>query len=143
MQYPSLTTPDIEHDAANLLAEFICLNRDIRVDIFPWRSQYGKEWGKVVAALKKLMKDPYGLTAEQLAFYIWKCKPHRIDPAQFAKMAVVAKRLFDHYELEQVSDFYKNWRRELAASGLEEAKYKKSKPKTLFTFLRELEREKK
>lgn len=140
MKYPSLTTPEIEHDEANLLAEFIWLNQDIRADIFPWRGHNGKAWGKLVAALKKLMREPYGLTAGQLAFYIWKCKPRFIDPQQFAKMAVVARRLFENYDLEQVSRLYEDWRRELASSGLERVKHKEQKPKTLLTFLRELER---
>jgi hypothetical protein len=140
MKYPSLTTPSIEHDSANMLAEFIWLNKDIRSDIFPWRGDNGKTWGKLVSALKKLMKEPYGLTAEQLAFYIWKCKPRFIDARQFARMAVVARQLFESYDLEQVSRFYQDWRRELQSSGLEKAKYKEEKPKTLLSFLRELER---
>ena len=141
MNYPSLTTPNIEHDKANLLAEFIWLNRDIRTDIYPWRGSNSAEWGRLVAALKKLMGDSYGLSAGQLAFYIWKCKPHHISPQQFAKMAVVARQLFKSYDLEQVSRFYTDWQKELASSGLEKAKYKesKAKPKTLFSFLRELE----
>ena len=140
MKYPSITTPDLEHDAANLLTEFIWLNKDIRADIYPWRGQNGKAWSRLVAALKKLMGDSYDLTAEQLAFYIWKCKPHFIDPKQFAKMAVVARRLFDHMDLVQVSRLYEDRRRHLAASGLEGVKHKVQKPKTLLTFLRELER---
>jgi len=139
MKYPSLTTPDIEHDAANLLAEFMWLNQDVRSDVYPWRGEHAKEWGKLVSALKKLMKEPYGLSAGQLAFYIWQCKPRRIDPKQFARMAVVARRLFDNYDLEQVSRLYIGWQRELASSGLERVKYKEKKPKTLLTFLRELE----
>lgn len=137
--YQSITTPDIQHDSANILAEFIWLNSDIRSDIYPWRGMNGKEWGKLVSALKKLMKDPYGLSAQQLAFYIWKCKPVHISAPEFAKMAVVARRLFQHYEIEQVARLYQDRRRELAASGLENASYKKEKPKSLLTFLRELE----
>lgn len=140
MKYPSLTTPDIEHDEANLLAEFIWLNQDIRADSYPWRGHNGKAWSRLVAALKKLMSEPYELTPGQLAFYIWKCKPRFIDPKQFAKMVVVARRLLENYDLEQVSRLYTDWRRELASSGLEKIKYKQQKPKTLLTFLRELER---
>jgi len=55
-------------------------------------------------------------------------------------MAVVARRLFENYDLEQVSRFYTDWQKELASSGLEKAKYKEQKPKTLLSFLRELER---
>ena len=138
--YSSITTPDIEHDEANMLTEFIWLNRNIRTDIFPWRGQNGKEWGRLVAALKKLMNDPYGLSPQQLAFYIWRCKPTNINPQEFAKMAVVARRLFGHYELEQVSLLYRDRMRELASSGMESISYKKDRPKSLITFLKELER---
>ena len=140
MRYQSITTADVQHDEANMLAEFIWLNRDIRADIYPWRGQNGKEWGKLVASLKKLMQEPYGLTAQQLAFYIWKCKPHIISPPEFAKMAVVARRLFQRFDLLQVARLYEDRRRELAASGLEHITYKQEKPKSLLTFLRELER---
>lgn len=140
MSYPSITTPDIEHDAANMLTEFVWLNKDIQADIFPWRGENGKDWGRIVAAIKKLMKDPYGLSAEQIAFYIWKCRPNQINPQEFAKMAAVARRLFQRYDIEQVHRLYQDMRRDLASSGLEKAQYKQEKPKTLLTFLRELER---
>lgn len=140
MKYPSITTPDVEHDSANLLTEFMWLNRDIRSDIYPWRGQNSQEWSKLVAALKKLMGESYGLSAEQLAFYIWKCRPQYINPQEFAKMAVVARRLFLRFDLEQVSRLYHDRRRELSASGLEAVKYKQVKSKSLLTFLRELER---
>lgn len=139
MKYPSITTPDIEHDSANLLAEFIWLNRDIRADTYPWGGQNSKEWGRLVAVFKKLMGDSYGLSAEQLAFYVWKCKPNFIDPKQFAKMVAVARRLFEHMDLEQVTRLYHDRRKHFASSGLESITYKKEKPKNLFTFLRELE----
>lgn len=140
MKHASITTPDIEHDDANMLAEFICLNRDIRVDTYPWKGSGGKDWGRTVSALKKLMKEPYGLSAQQLAFYIWKCKPHIITSPEFAKMAVVARRLFQPYAIEQVSRLYQDRRKELAVSGLEKASYKQERPKSLLSFLRELER---
>lgn len=143
MNFVSITTPEVEHDAANILTEFIWLNRDIRSDSFPWRGENAKDWGKIVAAVKKLMTDPYGLSKEQVAFYIWHCKPRNINPNEFAKMAVVARRLFQRYDIEQVHRLYCDRRRELAASGLEKATYKKERPKSLLTFLRELERGKK
>lgn len=139
MKYSSITTPDIQHDSANMLAEFIWLNRDIRADIYPWRGHNSREWGKLVSVFKKLMREPYGLTAEQLAFYVWTCKPSFITPAQFAKMAVVARRLFEHMDLEQVTTLYHRRRKTLASSGLENIKYKEKKPKSLLSFLRELE----
>lgn len=140
MKYPSLTTPGIEHDEANMLAEFMYLNKNIRTGSYPWAGEGRHDWGKFVAIFKKLMSDSYGLSAGQLAFYVWKCKPTYIDPKQFAKMAVVARRLLENYDLEQVSRLYEDWRRDLSSSGLEKAAYKQEKPKTLFAFLRELER---
>lgn len=135
----SITTPEIEHDDANLLAEFVWLNKDIRAEAFPWKGENGKDWGRIVAAIKKLMGPSYGLSAKQVAFYIWKCKPQYINPQEFAKMAVVARKLFKPFELEQVRLLYCDRRREFAA-GLENVSYKKEKPKSLLTFLRELER---
>jgi hypothetical protein len=140
MNYPSITTPEIEQDVANTLTEFVWLNRDIRADMFPWKGDNSKEWGRIVAALKKLMTPSYGLSAQQLAFYIWKCKPGYINPQEFAKMAVVARRLFKPYDLEQVHRLYRDRRKELASTGLEKIAYKQEKPKSLLTFLRELER---
>lgn len=140
MKYKSLTTPDVEHDEANILAEFMYLNKNIRPEIYPWRGQNSKEWGKNVSALKKLMNDAYGLSAEQLAFYIWKCKPQKINPSEFAKMAVVARRLFHRYDIDNVAILYKDKSRECSKSGLENTVYKKDRPKSLLTFLRELER---
>lgn len=139
--YNSITTPNVQHDAANMLAEFIWLNSDINSDVFPWRGQNNKKWGKLVASLKKLMREPYGLSQEQLAFYIWHCRPANIRPQEFAKMAVVARRLFHKYDLEQVCVLYKNLRKELCSSGLEYTLYKKPKSKSLLAFLRELENE--
>jgi len=137
-KYPSLTTPSIEHDVANILTEFIWLNRDINAGQFPWRDN--KEWGKMVAAIKKLMGEPYHLTHEQIAFYIYKCYPQDISPFQFAKMAVVARKLFRRYDLEELHRLYAQRRKDLAQPGLAKAEYKQQKPKTLLTFLKELER---
>lgn len=140
MRYESITTPEIEHDAANALTEFVWLNRDIRSDIYPWRGENGREWGRTISAIKKLMKEPYGLSAQQIAFYIWRCKPRNINPFEFAKMAVVARKLFEPLDLNQVRQLYLDRRKELSSSGLESIGQKQEKSKTLLTFLRELER---
>lgn len=139
MKYKSITSPNIEHDVANLLTEFLYLNKDITISNFPWRGEEGKRWGKTVAIFKKLMKHPYELDCEQMAFYIWKCKPHEIDQREFAKIAVVAKKLFQKYSLEEVSRLYSDKRKSLKDSGLSEMGYKTSKPRSLLTFLKELE----
>lgn len=141
MKYSSVTTPDIEHDAANILTEFIWLNRDIRADIFPWRGGNAREWGRIVSAVKKLMNEPYGLSAQQIAFYIWRCKPRNINPQEFAKMAVVARKLFQPLDIDEVASLYQRRRKELASTGLEKVKHKQNeRPKSLLSFLRELER---
>jgi hypothetical protein len=140
MKYRSITTPDISHDEANILAEMTWLNRDLGTDMFPWRGENGKEWGRLVAAFKRLMGPSFGLSAEQLAFYVFKCRPHQINPPEFAKMAVVARKLFRRYNIEEVCTLYTDKRREFTKPGLEKASYKQEKPKTLLSFLRELER---
>lgn len=140
MKYKSITTPDIEHDEANFLAEMTWLNRDLTSDMFPWRGDNGKEWGQLVSAFKKLMGPSYGLSAEQLAFYVYKCRPQRINPPEFAKMAVVARKLFKRYNLDEVARLYQDKRKEIMRPGLEKAAYKQEKPRTLLSFLRGLER---
>jgi hypothetical protein len=140
MKYRSITTPDIDHDEANILAEMIWLNRDLATDIFPWRGENGKEWGRLVSAFKRLMGPSFGLSAEQLAFYVFKCRPQQINPTEFAKMAVVARKLFRRYQIEEVCMLYVHKRIEAMKPGLEKAPYKQEKPKTLLSFLRELER---
>lgn len=140
MKYKSITTPDVEHDQANILTEMLWLNRDLSTDMFPWRGDNGKEWGRLVAAFKKLMGPSFGLSAEQLAFYVFKCKPHHINPPEFAKMAVVARKLFRRYNLDEVCRLYQDQRREFMKPGLEKAIFKQEKPKSFLTFLKELER---
>jgi hypothetical protein len=136
-KYTSITTPDIEHDQANMLVEFIWLNKNLQTGSYPWVNC--PSWGKTVAAIKKLMGPPFNLAAEQLAFYIWRCKPHFISPKEFAKMAVVARKLFQRYNLEEVHRLYSDLRISTRQSGLEHASYKTNRPKTLLSFLRELE----
>lgn len=139
-KYDSITTPGLEHDQANILVEFIWLNRNLLADPYPWKGEGQEDWGKMVAAIKKLMQAPYSLSPQQIAFYIWRCKPHFINPFQFAKMAVVARKLFRRYDLEEVHRLYCDRKREARGSGLEQITHKQEKPKSLLTFLRELER---
>jgi hypothetical protein len=138
-KFKSITTPEIEHDDANMLVEFIWLNRNLACGPYPWREANGKEWGRLVAVFKKLMKFPYDLTSEQLAFYIYKCKPLHISSEEFAKMAVVARKLFQKYKLNEVSQLYQDKRAPLLKGGLEMAPYRQEKPISLLSFLRELE----
>jgi len=143
MKYQSITTPNVEHDAANILTEMLWLNRDLRTDLFPWRGENCKEWGRLVAAFKKLMGPSFGLSDEQLAFYVFKCKPHYINPPEFAKMAVVARKLFRRYNIEEVCRLYRTDRERVLLGdirGFAYAPFKQEKPKSFLTFLKELER---
>jgi hypothetical protein len=139
-KYQSLTTKNISHDDANLLTELIWLNKDINCKEYPWRKDT-KNWAKTVSCLKKMMKEPFSLDTDQIAFYIYKCSPTEIDSEEFAKMAVVAKKLFKKYELNNLYDIYKRKRSELADIGVEKTIYKKTKSKSLTSFLMELENE--
>lgn len=143
MKYPSITTPEVEHDEANILTEMIWLNKDMRTDVYPWRGPNAKSWGSIVSALKKLMGSSFGLSSEQLAFYIYKCKPQYIRPPEFAKMAVVARKLFKRYDINEVCRLYSDKRQAILLEdvrSLAQVAYKQDKPKSLLSFLRELER---
>jgi hypothetical protein len=139
MKYKSITTPDLEHDAANMMVELMWLNRDLTLGSFPWRGPQGREWGKSVSALKKLMKEPFGLTADQLAFYIYRCTPTEVDSTEFGKMAVVARKLLQRFDLEELRGLYAGWREERQVDGVDLAKHKKQDAKSLTALLKELE----
>lgn len=139
-KYKSLTTKEISHDAANLLTEFIWLNRNINCKEYPWRSDI-KNWAKTVSCLKKMMKEPFSLDKEQIAFYIYRCSPTEIDSEEFAKMAVVAKKLFRKYDINDLYRMYAERRDKLKDLGVEKNTYKISKAKSLTQFLQELENE--
>lgn len=139
MKYKSITTPSISHNAANMITELIYLNKGEKPLPYPWRSLGIKDfWGSTVAAISRMMKV-HGLTEDQIAFYVYKCQPREIVPAEFAKMAVVAKKLFQKFELSALVEIY---RRSVVGShdGVIAAhKEPTSKPKSLFAFLQELE----
>lgn len=141
MRYESITTPGVFHDTANTLVEFIWLNGDISCRKVPWRGPGKDRWGKLVACVKKLMNETYGLSAAQLAFFIFRCHPVEIDSAAFAKAAVVAKKLFQKYDIAQLHQMYVDRRAALMDSGLDTIKYKKPETKNLVDFLKELEAE--
>lgn len=139
MKYRSITTPEVEHDATNMLVELMWLNRDLTLGSFPWRGPKGREWGKAVSALKKLMKEPFSLSSAQLAFYIYRCTPKNIDGVEFGKMAVVARKLLQRFDLEELCGIYRGWRQERQVDGIDLAKHKKQDAKSLTALLKELE----
>ena len=141
MKYNSITTPGVKHDAANMLTELILLNQNIEQRPYCWRNN--RQWSKLVAAIKKVM-TVHCITADQLAFYIYRCCPKEINQIEFAKMAVVAKKLFRKYDLNELVSVYNQRKasfvpdRDLARAG--SAKVQK-KQKSLYEFLKELENE--
>lgn len=146
MKYKSITTPEIEHDEANLLAEFIFLNNNISLEPFSWRNSTKAQWGKLVSCIKKLIRD-FNIEPDQLAFYIWKCHPRDINQTEFAKMAIVAKKLFKKHDLNALRTIYLERRKFLGQNEItKQIGYKydtdeRYKPKNLIDFLKELEQE--
>lgn len=135
----SITTPEVAHDAANYLTELIWLNRDIHAPEYVWKDkEAGRQWGKMVACIKRLMRD-FKISADQMAFYIYHCSPQRIDSNEFAKMAVVAKKLLRKYDLGDLGRMYTERRETAKVTGLDVAAHKSKKSKSLVDFLKELE----
>ncbi len=138
-KYPSITTPDIQHNAANMITELILLNREGHVEASPWRGTHKPFWGKTVGAVSKLIRD-FKLEPDQLAFYVYKCEPTEIDAASFAKAAVVAKKLFQKFDLFGLVQIYRE--RFTAAKGDSfdnvPHRAKINKHKSLVAFLKEL-----
>jgi hypothetical protein len=137
-RYKSITTPGVYHDDANMLVELLFLNRDISVGEFPWKGKGGREWGKLVAAIKRLIRD-FDIMPDQLAFYIFKCSPQDISSDEFAKMAVVAKKLLRNFDLEELCTIYQDRRDASESSVVSNASYKTEVSKSLTDFLKELE----
>jgi predicted enzyme involved in methoxymalonyl-ACP biosynthesis len=139
-KYQSITTPDLKHDAANMLTELILINKDPMVSPYPWSHQHKVWWGKTVSAIKKLTKQ-FNITTDQLAFYVYRCRPVEIDGPEFAKMAVVAKKLFRKYDLQELVALYRATQQKNKGGSLDGIGYRKDrpKPKSLVDFLRELE----
>ena len=141
-KFKSVTTPKVEHDAANAVVEMILLNNDLMIGESPWRNKrHGRWWGKMVACIKKLMRE-HEITADQMAFYVLRCRPTTIDSTEFGKMAVVAKKLLRRQDIGQAMDTYRNRRDEAkAATPIAEGstRYKRQEIVSLTDFLRELE----
>lgn len=141
-KFKSVTTPEVEHDAANAVVEMILLNQDLMIGEAPWRQKtHGRWWGKMVSCIKKLMRD-HEITADQMAFYVLRCRPTTIDSSEFAKMAVVAKKLLRRQDIGQAMETYRNRRDEAkAATPIAEGKgrYKRQETVSLMDFLRKLE----
>lgn len=140
-KYQSITSPDTQHDAANMITELILINREGAVEPNPWRGKHRRFWGRTVAAVKRLIRD-FELEPDQLAFYVYRCEPVEISAEEFAKAVVVSKKLFQKFDLEGLTTIY--GRRFEAAKGDAGDALKpraKRNKKSLVAFLKELERE--
>ena len=144
-KYQSVTTPSVQHDTYNILTELIFLNRFGNVGQFPWRGEHKKFWSDTVCALKKLMRD-FDITADQMAFYIHKCRPKELSNAEFAKATFVPKLLFQKLDLLGLISVYKEKYTLKDDLGMTRASYKhgteEPKQKTLMDLMRELENDK-
>lgn len=146
MRHESITTPGVSHDPANAITELIVLNNDLLTGEYPWKQgrKHQSLWTKTVAAVKRLMSPTYGISADQLAFYVHRCRPKEIDSKEFAKMAVVAKKLLLRMNLQQLVEAYRTRRRQLQPTATEKMQYRCEViegPKTLVELIRELERD--
>jgi alpha-N-acetylglucosamine transferase len=143
-KHQSITTPTLQHDDFNVITELIFLNKYGNVGAFPWRSPtYRGFWSSTLAIIRKLNKT-HGLTPDQLAFYIYRCSPKELSQQEFAKAAIVAKKLFLKFNLVELVSLYREKFKPIEMSGLEMASYRQSQtvsnqPKSLFDLLKELE----
>lgn len=139
-RFRSLTSPKVFHDIHNLLVEFICLNEDPNIPPYAWKTTCAKKWGKNLACVKKLTREPFCLDVEQIAFYIYKCNPIDVTGKEFGKLAVVAKKLFQKFSIEELYIIYQK-RIELIKSS--QIEYKKIESKSIMELIKELENGKK
>jgi hypothetical protein len=137
-KFESILVPKIQHDAFNILTELIFINSGKTFDKIPWKSDT-RWWAKTVSVLKKINRD-HGVSVEQLAFYIFRCRPKEIRGQEFGKMAVVAKKLFRYYDLQQLVDLYRASFKPSNSLIIDTPK-QATRTKSLSAFLKELQNE--
>lgn len=148
MQYDSATSKGVKHDAANAITELIFINaqteRNLPISDSPWKNKNVRAfWSKTVSAVKKLMRD-FEITPDQLAFYVHRCNPIEIDGVEFAKAAVVAKKLLRKCDLAGLMSAANERLTQIAARNITEGMstpvpHAQPKRKNLQAFLQELE----
>jgi len=141
MKYKSITSENIEHDEANILTELLFLNHDLNIQPYPWRDKiYAKKWGKTVSLIKKLIRD-FQLSPEQIAFYIYKCKPISLSEKEFGKAATVAKKLLRFLNLSQLVETYRNRRNLIRSEPVSDLLnfHKPAKKKSLLQLIKDIE----
>lgn len=140
-KYQSITSPNTQHDAANMIAELILINREGYVGENPWRGNHRRFWGKTVAAVKRLIRD-FKLDPDQLAFYVYRCEPVEISAEEFAKAAVVSKKLFQKFDLDGLVHIYSQRFESSKGDVGDKVKHRSKKnKKSLMSFLKELEQD--
>lgn len=100
LSYGSLTTPDFSHDESNFLTELLLVVNNYTPGEFPWRGKYKMFWGKNLSVIKKLQKDPFEISPEQICWYIVNRAPQEISSKEFAKLAYSCRKLFRFLPLE-------------------------------------------
>ena len=145
IKYQSITTPSIKHDVYNILTEFVYLNKFGNTGEFPWREKGKEFWSNTISVLKKLMSK-YEISPDQMAFYIYKCRPKDLSGSEFAQATVVPKILFKRLKLTELVEHYKQSHNLKIDSVMIQASYKRpsqeNRPKTLLELMKELENEK-
>jgi len=100
-------------------------------------------WSQTVSLVRKIMKD-FDIDAEQMAFYIYKCRPKDLNKSEFAKATFIPKILFKRFKLDELIDLYRSTYA-IQDDGLAKATYQhmpETKTKTLLDLLKEIENEK-
>lgn len=137
-KFDSITSPGIKHDEPNILTEFIFLNKNPKCEKLVWRGHGKKEWGQIVSCIRMMMKR-FKLSSDQIAFYIFYCRPTKLDSDEIAKLAVVAKKLFRKYSLPELYFSYQRRFTEATAEALDSIAYKPLTEKSFMQFIKELE----
>lgn len=137
-KYESVLVPSTKHDPFNMMTELIFINSGKEFELSPWKS-HRVWWSKTVSVLKKINRD-HGVAVDQLAFYIFRCRPRTIADKEFGKMAVVAKKLFRYYDLTQLVDLYRASFKPSTSVVIDTPK-QQVKNKSLTAFLKELQNE--
>lgn len=106
-KYQSVTTPDIQHDPTNFLAEIFFLNKHGPLPQYPWRkgNPLAQEWGKTVSLFRKLVKT-HKIAPEQIGWYLHTYQPKVLETKSFGLMVWKIKNLFKHIDLKYLERLY-------------------------------------
>lgn len=150
IQSPS--TPSVNHDASNLLVEFLMLNKYGVLDEFSWRKgkPLATEWGGVCKVVRRLLKT-LKIAPERLGWYIRRHNVTELDYSEFGLVKWKIEKYFPFGNLSKTADAYRS---DLAKARIDleadkslggvsyrtrEAGPSRTKRKTLLEVLEELE----